>query len=476
MKWLKRSLVSIIRRPGKSFLLFIVVWVMFSLLAGALSIISTADYVKAEIKRGLGATAFISVDNQYMPEEDYDTTFQTFIEGSTALCESSMVDYGEIHLTADGYAHSYDVNKDFDVIYHGISMADTQQFRDKEWALTSQDHNRSFSSDELMNGASVAIVNINMATARMPDGEVLTTGLTRLGNIITLKVDIPYVVKIINNRKTYHYYTYEFDVEVIGTYTDTLSEKKSILLPHKLLINVMQDASNQARSEGITVDTIGQYPKISYAGFKLKDTNQLSDFDAQAKQLMTHLPSCFDYESSGTSYERNAGPIENLDMIAWIILIASLIATVLILGLIIIFLISERKKEVGIYMSLGEKTHHLIYQILVEIIIISTLAIGCASMSGFYLGNQLSDYMMQVQNYVKREQDLGNRVYYTPYNKNDLEEYSRENIVENYQNELTGDYILTLYGIGEVTILISCIAPLVYMTRLKPKDIMIGGA
>ena len=82
----------------------------------------------------------------------------------------------------------------------------------------------------------------------------------------------------------------------------------------------------------------------------------------------------------------------------------------------------------------------------------------------------------QVQNYVKREQDLGNRVYYTPYNKNDLEEYSRENIVENYQNELTVDYILTLYGIGEVTILISCIAPLVYMTRLKPKDIMIGGA
>lgn len=77
MKWFKRSLLSITRRPGKSLLLFLVVCAMVSLLAGSLSIINTTNNVKNELKRGFGATASISTDSTLIPEENYGVKRQS---------------------------------------------------------------------------------------------------------------------------------------------------------------------------------------------------------------------------------------------------------------------------------------------------------------------------------------------------------------------------------------------------------------
>lgn len=478
MKWFKRSIISIYRRPGKSLLLFVVVWAMFSLLAGSLSILATADDIKAEIKRGLGAVATITVKEDRLSEEKYDEVFAAYIDAVETLCDNEYVDYGEYRLSANGSIYSEDVNVDFPITILGTNIPESEQFRNKTFTLTSQDNNRNFTLDELESGAKVALVNINLATYQPTPDEIFSTGLSAIGNVVKVKINLPYLVREINERiKFYHDTSYEFEVKIIGTFADNKANEQSIIIPNQTLIEMMREASIQAQADGFNVNIMDQYPSIEYAGFKLKDNEHLTQFDTEAEVLLANLPKSFDYESSGTSYERNAGPIENLDMIAQIIFMASIVASVLILGLIIVYLISDRKKEVGIYMSLGEKNTHLISQILLEIILVSTLAIAAASISGFYLGNQLSDYMMQVQSYVSREQDLGNRAQYTPYNPTETTEaYSRENVMAAYQNELNADYFITLFVVGEFTVILSSMAPIAYMTRLKPKDIMIGGA
>ena len=44
--------------------------------------------------------------------------------------------------------------------------------------------------------------------------------------------------------------------------------------------------------------------------------------------------------------------------------------------------------------------------------------------------------------------------------------------MEAYKIEFSWDYVIILYGVGLGTVLLSSIAPMVYILRLKPKKIM----
>ncbi len=474
MKWFKRSLLSITRRPGKSLLLFLVVCAMVSLLAGSLSIINTANNVKNELKRGFGAIASISTDSTLLPEENYETIFSNYISGVETLRQNEWVDYGEYRLSASGYACG-DLGQEFSAVFLGMSLPQSEQFRSGEWELSGQINSRNFTQKELDNGERVAVVNISLASTSSGN-EVFSTGITSIGNTIPMKIQIPYREVNEQGFNLYHTFTYEFELKIIGTFVDHKSDASSILIPNHALIDIMQEAREEAQKQGLNTESRRFYPDIDYAGYKMKDPQHLSEFDAEAKAFISTLPNGFHYESSNTNYQKNAGPVENLDLIARIIFIAALVATLLILGMVITYLIGDRKKEIGIYMSLGEKSHSLISQFLMEILIISTLAIGTAGISGYFLGNGISDYMMQIQSYVKREQELGIRAQYTPYNSSEtLEKYSRENILAEYQNEINAQYFLILFVVGESSVLLSCLIPMIYMIHLKPKEILLGG-
>lgn len=316
---------------------------------------------------------------------------------------------------------------------------------------------------------------MNLGNYAYPGGDAFPTGLAALGKTTSLTITLPYQTQTAEGKTKFDQFSYSFDVEIVGTFVDKKSTTPTVLIPNKALINSVQLAVSAAKEKGIEISGVDRYPMIQYAGFKLKDSEKLQTFDEQAENLMAKLPTSFYYESSGKNYKKSAGPVENLDTIAQAIFISSILATILILGMVIVYLLLDRQKEVGIYMSLGEKRRCLIAQFLFEILLVSTLAIGCASIGGIFLGNQLSSYMMNVQTATQRDQQLGNKAQYTPYRPASLEEYKREDVLKQYENQLSADYFITLFIVGEITVMISSILPMVLLTRMKPKDIMIGG-
>ncbi|MDR0350843.1 MAG: hypothetical protein LBH64_04750, partial [Coriobacteriales bacterium] len=53
-----------------------------------------------------------------------------------------------------------------------------------------------------------------------------------------------------------------------------------------------------------------------------------------------------------------------------------------------------------------------------------------------------------------------------------MSDLSLEDVVDNYRVDLSVPYVLTFLGLGVGVIVLSCIVPLLYVLRLKPKKIL----
>lgn len=92
-------------------------------------------------------------------------------------------------------------------------------------------------------------------------------------------------------------------------------------------------------------------------------------------------------------YQQMVGPIENVASFSKNVVYLVSVAGAVILGLIVMMSIRERKYEMGVLMAIGEKRWKLIGQFLTEILIVAVIAIGLASVTGNLVANQLGNQL-----------------------------------------------------------------------------------
>ncbi|MGN1343100.1 MAG: hypothetical protein ACI4U3_00875, partial [Traorella sp.] len=78
--------------------------------------------------------------------------------------------------------------------------------------------------------------------------------------------------------------------------------------------------------------------------------------------------------------------------------------------------------------------------------------------------------------YVQRQQNLGAlanvEALYKPI-KDGLTMHTRDDVIDNFEVKATSEYFVVIFVVGEVSVMISCIIPMAYLTRLKPKEILL---
>lgn len=87
MNFWQRALKSVTRRKGRSFILFLVIFILGNVIAGAVAIEQSTKNVEQETKKQMGARATVEMDYQkwekYMnknpdlSEEDYQTLLKS---------------------------------------------------------------------------------------------------------------------------------------------------------------------------------------------------------------------------------------------------------------------------------------------------------------------------------------------------------------------------------------------------------------
>ena len=76
MNYLKRAWLSVTRRKGKSLLLFIIIFILGNVIAGAVSIQQATLNVERTIKSQMGAAVTLRPDYDNMKESDWENVGQ----------------------------------------------------------------------------------------------------------------------------------------------------------------------------------------------------------------------------------------------------------------------------------------------------------------------------------------------------------------------------------------------------------------
>ena len=473
MKWAKRTWLSIIRRPFKTLLLFLVVFVMVTLLAGSLSIIMTSAKIKEQLSEDIGPEGTITMDYSYenpVLNEMFTYSFiENYIDTIDSLCANENVVSCEYHIDMMAQALFSDLwenenaTESLPFSLYSTNVAKPASFQEGSSHLTQDYSGRYFTQEEIDNGEFVILTHRNLRSVTNEVWDTVYTGLCEVGNEVTLSVPVSYFYDVNTGETTVDYF--KFNATVLGTFTGA-DDLPRIYIPDKAFMKILKEVAKEADNSSMSV-------YADYAAFKVKDLEAMHEFDDLAKETVSDLTGA-NYESSTTIYEKNAGPVENLDTIAKVIFVVALIATVVILSLVVIYFMQDRRKEIGIYASLGESKKNIISQLVLEVALVAVVAISAASASGLFLGSKLSDYMLEVQRYVQRQQDMGQLaklpVIYKPLNSDRLN--SRDAVIDNFAIEADAQYFVTLYAVGEITILISCGLSMIYLTKLHPKEIM----
>jgi len=159
-------------------------------------------------------------------------------------------------------------------------------------------------------------------------------------------------------------------------------------------------------------------------------------------------------------------------------------ATLIVLTLLILLYLRDRKYEIGIYMALGEKKRRIIFQILFELLSITTVGIVIA----LFIGNLVSH---QVSNFLLREAFLNTEEVcefptatfcFEPIRELEMNGFALNNVemeidelIEIFDVSLDLRIMLIFFGIGLTTTILSAIVPVLYVLEMKPKEILLRG-
>ena len=185
----------------------------------------------------------------------------------------------------------------------------------------------------------------------------------------SLKIGSTFVIKD-SNSKTY-------TMTVVGIYTTTSSSTENSIQ----YMNTMYTALSVANA------IKGTTGKVSNATYSMENPAQADTFVKAANKLVND--SNFQVSKNDQAYQNVKSSLNNVASFARNIVLIVAIAGAIILALIVMLMVRERRFEIGVLMSLGESKIKIIGQFFFELFMVMIVSVGIASAAGNVVGKQL---------------------------------------------------------------------------------------
>ena len=229
-------------------------------------------------------------------------------------------------------------------------------------------------------------------TASLVEGEAITSADEDTNNVLIeqslaeandLSVGDKFKIKDSDDK--------DVEVTIKGIYKtsdsgDSMSAQFNFMNPSNTIFSSYTMVNTLTGSEGKTIDS---------AVYNLEDPKDMDSFVKQANKLID--TDTFSLETNDQMYQQMLQPLNNVSSFAKNIVILVAAAGVIILTLIIMLSIRERKYEIGVLLSLGESRMKVISQFFVEIFICMIFALGIAAASGNVVGNAVGNQLLSQQ-------------------------------------------------------------------------------
>ena len=233
---------------------------------------------------------------------------------------------------------------------------------------------------------------------------------------------------------------------------------------HYVLINSFKEGATDKSKQ--TIDSAVYY---------LKDPAKMEKFVASAsKKLDTDTMTL---SANDQAYQQMLTPLNNVASFATNIVILVAVAGVIILSLVVILSIRERRFEIGVLMSLGENKAKIIGQFFIELFVIMLVSVSLAGMTGNVIGNVIGNQLLSQQNATHQEQSQNNTSQggggfmgdlsspFTP-SKQEAKQIEKMNV------KMTQKTISLLGALALGIVLIAIFVASIGILRMEPKTIL----
>lgn len=518
----RRALLSITRRPLKTALLFIIIFVLGNLTAGAVAIREGSNNVDAHIKQTLGSVVKLGPNHQVLDQiwQELDDSQKVTLPIQATSGEGSLnieifPDQAEAIGGADrlalyqtigqsDYVKSYDYALDLTVGHRTmvknnppetLPLKDTQfnfsltgtrypALLSLEQGYASLTDGRTFTQEEIDQGSHVGLITQELADLnriRVGDTILFThyASLIELADYSVGQIDVP--IKIIGIYQNKAAQSLDFKRKSHGIdVNDTDDEwfeslrNNTIMIPNQLIIDVKARAKQLLIQHGLPDGYPEQYlePEPSLPTYVLQSPDDMKPFLAEFSPV---LPQTERFFSNHYIYHDIAAALLQTKKMSSLVLLLAIVGSILIVGLTVLLFLKERRQELGILMSLGETKHNIIQQLLIEVLIVALIGMLLSLFSGQTLADKLSDAMIQHELVTQADFSSDEDFWHTRQQMGQFSRFlSDEEVAQRYEIKLTLKYALTFLAIGLATSVVAVILPAMYTVNLKPKNILLN--
>ncbi len=490
MSYWNRAWYSVSRRKGKSLILFAVIFVLGNVIAGAIAIQQSTGNVEKKMKQQLGATVTAEVDFDKLMEE---SDSMAAIQAPDPLKEETVKEIGKSRYV-----------KDYDYSYSGyLTLGDFKSYQLEE------NNNSSVSVNGSMNVLTLKGTNktepadfsnkkIKLVDGKMPSKEELDSGQPvaviskkvadenglSVGDQMVLDTT---VVSQKEDGSTESQEALKHSVKIVGLFEPVkLDEKKEDGKGGGIEQQFMEmDQFNTVYMSNKLVQSINQAEfekgkELDPAAFEDADNSDRitpiynlkspDDVDAFKEEMSALLPEGYKATASTDEFDKVGGSVKKLSTISGYVVVLAIAASLLIISLVVVLFLRDRKHEWGIYLSLGEKRQRIMKQVVLELVLISLVAMCLSLVTGNLLGKMISEALVSSDALVEAKNSASQMMVFGGQSLGPT--LTTDDVISNYEVTFSLSYIVTFLIAGIATVLFAAVLPLTYVMRLNPKKIM----
>lgn len=429
MSQIKRIYLSMIRRRNMTISMFLVILILGVSVSVSTSIYQSTKNAKQDVLSNIPLVTSINID--------YEKTASDYEPLTLELAESLAKYEGVRYLN---YV-------EFDELLIEISLLEdenTKTYREFERVPVKK---VSYPGIMEIEQGQMELVEGTTFSAENKMGVLISKSIAKRNN---LSVGDSVGVKLFNDITEEDLVEGGFLLDVIGIYstTDTLentTRDNTVLLMKDSLEGHEYGALHPwLRMEGGTIQ--GYYDTVAY--YVLEDPSDVTSFHTYLKD---NLPNYYNIEATTNLYNDMVGPLNFIESMSGVVLLVIILSGLIILVGSVFFFSYQRRREMGVYLAMGESKGKISSMFLMEIAIIAMIGLTFALFIGYGVSKVISPALS-----VEITDTL----------------IETEAPLVQYEINMSQEFVLVYYTITLGITSISMLSSLIFIMRLKPQALL----
>lgn len=486
MNFAKRGVLYLIRKKGKTISLFLLIFVISTLILSGIAIKDAAKTAQLNVRQALGGVFTLNQNtsdpDKWVNKQVGNFGYQSYYDGApltTDLADYIMenvegirgcnASYMSYVIAADGSGKTLELLSDDEENEMDSLMSGYGDFNSTVSAFGSTDT----SFDSYFTGGYLELTKGRHLTLEDKNAVLISQELAELNNLkVGDKINL-HMSEFKASMSGMNADDTNVEVEIIGLFRSTA--KSSAMLSNWSMDNSVYttlDVIHHVRPD--TADE--SYEKIQ---FYVDDPGDLEKITEQVEALPDFNRDDFVIQVDTSSVDSVMKPLTNMSRLMSVMIGLTLAVGAVILYLILSGRIRERMHESGILLSLGVTKAKIIAQYLTEMLIIAllsfTLSIFGSNMAAQTIGNQLLDYTISDTVQDETEDDIPgiSKDGVTFANSGDFgPKFEEQGSLTEINVEISKTAVIGLYGAGLIILCLSVIMAALPVLKLKPREIL----